>query len=139
MRRIDRREESMTHTATASTVRDAMHVGVVTCAPTAPVDEIAATLAHHQIHCLLVAELGGRGWGIVSDLDLMRAVAAGRHDLTAAQLASADVVTVSPEQKLPEAARLMAEHEVTHLVVRGAGVDEPEGVLSTLDIAHAIA
>jgi CBS domain-containing protein len=129
----------MTRTAIAPTVRDAMHVGVVTCAPSTRVEEIAATLAHHQIHCVVVAGAGGRGWGIVSDLDLMRAVAAGRHDLTAGHLASTDVVTVLPEQELPEAARMMAEREITHLVVQGSDAEEPQGVLSTLDIAQAIA
>jgi CBS domain-containing protein len=127
----------MPDTVTA-TVRDAMHAGVLTCPPTSTVPEIAAMLGRHRIHCALVVGLAGRGWGIVSDLDLMRAVAAGRDDLTAAQLAGMEVVTVAPGADLAEAARLMAEHEVTHLLVAPGPGEQPVGVLSTLDVAQAI-
>jgi hypothetical protein len=33
----------------------------------------------------------------------------------------------------------MAEHECAHLIVRQLGADSPLGVLSTLDIARALA
>jgi CBS domain-containing protein len=120
------------------TVRDAMHAGVISTPVTSSVGEIAATLADHRIHCALVAGVGARGWGIVSDLDLMRAVAAGRHDLTAGQLASMEAVTVGPDADIAEAAQLMAEHEVSHLLVMSGHDDPPVGVLSTFDVARAI-
>ena len=128
----------MPDTPSAPTVREAMNVGVITCPPSSTVPEIAATLVRYQIHCALVAGLAGRGWGIVSDLDLMRAVATRRHDLTAAELASMEIVTVGPDEELAEAARLMAEHEVTHLVVTTDRAEQPVGVLSTLDVARAL-
>jgi CBS domain-containing protein len=129
----------MSPATTAPTVRTAMHAGVLTCASSSSVAEIAALLAGHRIHCVLVAGHEGRGWGIVSDLDLMRAVAAERLDLTAAQLAGMEVVTIRPDAELAEAARLMADHEVTHLVVSEDPHEQPIGVLSTLDVARAIA
>jgi|1186.fasta_scaffold50837_2 CBS domain-containing protein len=128
----------MSRTIVPATVRDAMHAGIVTCPPSSTVEEIAAILAERQIHCVLVAGRDGCGWGIVSDLDLMRAVAARRHELTAAQLASMEVVTVGPGEELAEAARRMAEHEVAHLAVSEAPTAQPIGVLSTLDVARAI-
>jgi CBS domain-containing protein len=127
----------MSRTIVPPTVRDAMHRGLATCPPSSTVPEIAAILGERRIHCVLVAGHGGRGWGIVSDLDLIRAVAARRNDLTAAQLASMEVVTVRPGEELTEAARLMAEHEVTHLVVTNRTA-EPIGVVSTLDVARVI-
>lgn len=129
----------MTPAMTAPTVRAAMHAGVLTCASSSSVAEIAAVLADHRIHCVLVAGSEGRGWGIVSDLDLMRAVAAGRLDLTAAQLAGMEVVTIEPDAELTDAARLMAEHEVAHIVVSDDPYEQPIGVLSTLDVARALA
>jgi CBS domain-containing protein len=127
----------MSRTTVPATVSDAMHRGLVTCPPSSTVDEIAFLLADCRIHCVLVAGRDGRGWGIVSDLDLMRAVAARRYELTAAQLASMEVVTIGLDEELADAARLMAEHEVTHLVVTNRSA-EPIGVLSSLDVARAI-
>lgn len=129
----------MSPTTSALTVRDAMHAGMVTCPPSSSVGEIAAILARHRIHCVLVAGTEGRGWGIVSDLALMRAVGADRLDLTAAQLAGMEVLTVDPDVAVAEAAGLMADHEVTHLVVSCGLSEQPIGVLSTLDVARAIA
>jgi arabinose-5-phosphate isomerase len=116
-----------------------MHAGVLTCPPSSSEAEIAGLLSGNRIHCVLVAGREGRGWGIVSDLDLMRAVAAGRLDLTAAQLTGMEVVEIRPDAELAEAARLMAEHEVTHLLVSDDPHDQPIGVLSTLDVARAVA
>jgi arabinose-5-phosphate isomerase len=115
-----------------------MHAGVVTCPPSSSVAEMAALVARHRIHCLLVAGAEGRGWGIVTDMDLMRAVAAGRLDLTASQLAGMEVVTIGPDAELTEAARRMADHQVAHLVVSEYPHEQPIGVLSTLDVARAI-
>ena len=48
-------------------------------------------------------------------------------------------LTIAAEDTLQHAAQLMSEHEVTHLVVVAGGSKQPVGVLSTLDIARALA
>jgi CBS domain-containing protein len=76
-------------------------------------------------------------WGVVSDLDLVQAAVAGRlEDLTARGLAVTPAITITPEDTLQQAAQLMTQHEVTHLVVVKNGT--PVGVLSTLDLARAL-
>lgn len=122
----------------AKTVADAMHHGIVTCPPSAGIREVAELLAEHSVHCAVVAEPPGADaalWGIVSDIDLMRGLGSPVQ-LTAGNLAAMDIVTVAPGDDLQQAARLMAEHDVAHLIVVEDG--QPTGVLSTLDVARAV-
>jgi CBS domain-containing protein len=118
------------------TVGDAMHRGIVTCAPTTTLREVAELLAQHGVHCAVVGDGAGRKlWGIVSDLDLMRGLGSPLP-LTAGNLAALDVLTVGPRDELRRAVQLMAEHDVAHLiVVEGT----PVGIVSTLDVARAVA
>jgi CBS domain-containing protein len=123
----------------ASTVADAMHHGIATCPPSAGLREVAELLAENRVHCAVVAESPDDDarplWGIVSDVDLMRGLGSP-VPLNAGNLAALDVVTVTPQDDLQEAARLMGEHDVAHLIVMVE--DRPTGVLSTLDIARAL-
>ena len=123
------------------TVADAMHHGIVTCPPSAGLRDVAELLAEHRVHCAIVAEPADADeacslWGIVSDVDLMRGLGSP-VPLTAGNLAALDVVAVRPQDDLQEAARLMGEHDVAHLIVLADG--RPAGVLSTLDVARAVA
>jgi CBS domain-containing protein len=77
-------------------------------------------------------------WGIVSDLDLMRALNAGATAATAGQVAASEVVAIGPRDTLADAVRLMHEHDTAHLVVASPESGRPVGMLSTLDIARAI-
>jgi CBS domain-containing protein len=124
-------------------VEDAMHRGIVTAPVDATVSEVAATLARERIHCVVVGGVLHRHdaehltWGVLSDLDLMAALASGDEGARAGNLAVTDAVTVATTDTLVEAAQLMAEHQVAHLVVVDAATDRPVGVLSTLDVASA--
>jgi len=119
-------------------VADAMHHGIVTCPPSASLREVAELLSEHRVHCAVVADSAQAGtlWGIVSDLDLMRGLGSPVA-LTAGNLAALDVITVGPDDDLGHAAQLMAEHDVAHLLVAADG--NPVGILSTLDVAGAVA
>jgi CBS domain-containing protein len=123
------------------TVADAMHHGIVTCSPRAGLRGVAEVLADNGVHCAVVAEPEYDGevrtlWGIVSDVDLMRGLGSS-VPLTASNLAALDPVTVTPQDDLQHAVRLMDEHDAAHLIVVADG--RPAGVLSTLDVARAVA
>ena len=124
---------------------DAMPEGIVTCGVDATVLEVAAAMAAARIHCVVVAGVVRRGttehlsWGVLSDLDLMAALASGDESARAASLAATATVTIETDEPLAEAARIMAEQQVAHLVVVERGADRPVGVLSTLDVARAAA
>ena len=123
-----------------ATVLDAMRLGVVSCPPDAPVREVARILATYRIHAVVVAEIeGDRPWGIVSDQDLTAAIGRDLEKLTARDLARGELVTVSPDDSLAAAARLMAERGLAHVVVVQPHSGQPVGVLSTLDLAGVLA
>jgi len=119
------------------TVRDAMQLGLFECGPDADIVSLARTMAERSIHCVVVSSDDGR-WGIVSDLDLMRALAPGAESATAGELAATDLVVVRPTDTLEHAAQLMAEHDSAHLVVASPDTGRPAGMLSTLDVARAV-
>jgi CBS domain-containing protein len=124
-------------------VGDAMHAGVVTCTADTPLRDVARMMVEHHIHCVAVDNLEGTGiptWGIVSDLDLVGAAAAGSIDgRTAGDLAATEALCISDDAVLDRAVQLMREHQVAHLVVVGAASGRPVGVLSTLDVAGLLA
>lgn len=125
-------------------VRDAMQLGLFHCDADDDVATVARTMAERSIHCVVVAGIVRRdhagdhlAWGIVSDLDLMRALAPGADEATAAEIGGTEIVTVSPRESLAVAVQLMAEHETAHLVVVSPDTGRPVGMLSTLDVARA--
>lgn len=128
-----------------ASVADVMRPGIISCPPDTPLAHVAETMAVHRVHAVAVAGTrvdDGHGerlvWGFLSDADL---VGAARSDATgtlcAADVASTEAPTVDLTTPLPEAARLMDEHAVSHLVVVAGA--QPIGVVSTLDIAAALA
>jgi CBS domain-containing protein len=124
-------------------VGDAMHDGVLTCDWDASLAEVAGVMTEHSIHCIVVENESGDGgpfWGVVSDLDLVAAATVRDLDeQTAGGTAASPIVMVTPAESLERAAQLMTEHSTSHLIVVDVGLQEPVGVISTLDIASALA
>lgn len=134
-----------TSTARTVTVADVMHPGIIATAPQTTLAEVAEMMANSRVHCVVVEGLARDSarqerlvWGILSDLDLMEALAAERLEASAGEIASTEIVTVEPADSIEEVARLMAEHECAHLVVVAADSGEPVGVISSLDVAHGV-
>jgi predicted transcriptional regulator len=121
-------------------VRDCMHHGMLSCAPDDALRDVAATMANHRVHAVLITERKeGRPLGVVSDLDVAAAAAEGNDQATAREAAGPDPVTVSSDAPVQDAARLMSQHGVTHLVVVEGASGYPAGVISTLDLASVYA
>jgi CBS domain-containing protein len=140
-----------THATTSSTapavsVGAVMHHGMISIPPQSTLEEAAGEMARHCVHCVVVDGLArgaDRGehlvWGILSDLDLMRAAAAGRLDVAAGELAASEIITVDPDDTIERVVQLMAEHDITHVVVVAPDTGQPAGVVSSLDVAGALA
>jgi CBS domain-containing protein len=116
----------------------------MSCAPDAALMTVAQTMATHHVHCVVVAGIatddsGGDHlvWGLLSDMDMVRAAESGIEGHTAADAARTEVVSVDLSTPLAEAAALMGEHDTAHLIVTAVG--QPAGVISSLDIAGALA
>ncbi len=122
----------------ARSVESVCSVGILSCPARAALHEVARLMEHHGVHALVVE--GGEANAVVSDVDLMSALASEHFDqLTAADIAGTRAFGVSPKDSLGAAAKLLSRHRVGHLIVRAGAAGEPIGVLSTLDIARAIA
>jgi CBS domain-containing protein len=127
-------------------VEQAMHPGVLTCPPETPLRDVARMMARYRIHAVVAFSEDEEGerlpelWGVISDSDLVAAAAAGDVDeRTAGGTARTSAVTVSGTTALGQAAELMTHHGVTHLVVLSPETHRPVGILSTLDVAAALA
>jgi len=122
-------------------VAETMHRGVITCKPEATLFTVARLLAAHRIHAVAVSPATEEGgWSVVTDLDLATVLSDGvLNEATAGSVASAPTVFVGPDETLIRAAQLMCEYETHHLIVVGRGTDRPVGIISTLDIADALA
>lgn len=126
-------------------IADVMHPGILTCARETPLRTVASMMARYDVHAIVV--FGGlessdeaQLWGIVSDLDLVGAALAGDlDDRTVGMTATTPVGVVSGRKTMAEAARRMVENATTHLVVIEPDTRQPVGVISTLDIAAALA
>jgi CBS domain-containing protein len=133
------RSQSLEH----AFVSDAMRAGVLSCAPDTPLETVARMMASNHIHAVVVTAGSEDGftqpWGIVSDLDLAKAAAASALDRTAGDMYVTEVLTIQPEEPLERAAQLMAEHDAAHLIVVDAVLEQPVGVISTLDLAGVVA
>jgi CBS domain-containing protein len=132
-------QRTLTPTLAHVRVRDCMHAGVFTCAPDDPLRHVATVMATHKVHSVVITNgSGDRPIGVVSDLDVVTALAAGT-DCTASEAAATEPLSVSSHESLVGAAQLMSEHGVSHLVVVDRASGYPLGVLSTLDVAAVYA
>jgi CBS domain-containing protein len=119
------------------TVKDAMSSSPRAIEPSIPTQEAARLMRDEDVGSLPVVE-SNRLVGILTDRDIaVRAVAEGRFDATAGDIASREIVTVDPQQPLAEAARLMAQHQVRRLPVTEED-GRLVGMLAQADIAKEL-
>jgi CBS domain-containing protein len=93
---------------------------ITSVSPTAKLIEIAVTLSDQKIGAVLVRDTANQMLGIVSERDIVRVFAreaAGCQDMTAAQIMTRVLHTVTPATTVDEALRLMTASRVRHLPV----------------------
>ena len=127
-----------------ATVADAMRPGIISCQADTGLRAVAEQMASYHVHAVVVereaSQSGaGQAWGIVSDLDVANAAARGELQATAGELAGSGAHFIGPAEPLKRAAELMAQHGVSHLIVSTAPTARPAGLISTLDLAVALA
>ena len=119
----------------AKHVRDVMTPMVKTASPSQSLAEAAELMKGEDVGSVPVVD-EGRLVGMVTDRDIaLRLVAEGKDAQVTpvAEVASADVITVRPEQELDGALRLMAEHQVRRLPV--VENDRLVGIVAQADVA----
>jgi CBS domain-containing protein len=120
-------------------IRDVMTENVVSCSPDDTAIDAARRMAEADVGPIPVVD-GDRLVGIVTDRDIVvRSVAEGRDPASTPlrEIMSTDLVTVSPDDDLTSALRLMAQHQVRRLLVTEG--DRLLGIVAQADVARAAA
>lgn len=111
---------------------------VVTVTPETPVEELLARLAEYNIGAILVSSDGETVTGIVSERDVVRALARrGGNPLRepVSELMTVDITTASPKDSIEHLMGLMTEHRIRHIPVLVEG--KLVGIVSIGDVVKS--
>lgn len=132
-------------------VKDLAVRDVISIQPDDPLGEAVRLLVEHRVNAMPVVDNRGRCKGIFSSTDLVRvfhrASSGSLADdsgvtrsvlerLTVADVMTSDVMTLTPEDPILDAAREMVRSRIHRLVVVDPG-QRVIGILSTLDLLEA--
>ena len=121
-----------------STVAEIMSVSVRSLTPDQPLADAVAAFNEYGFRHMLVVNAAGDLVGVLSDRDVLRAMARGvSGTATVSQVMSRGGVTVTPESPITDAIDLVVFHRINCLpVVDGNGA--LRGVLTTTDLLGAL-
>ena len=111
---------------------------VIAVAPGALVSEVAEIITKRRIGAVVVQDAQGSLVGIVSERDVVRGLTqfgAGLMSMTAAELMTSAVKTVTPETSVTEATEIMDQGYFRHLPVRGPD-EKLIGIVSIRDLVR---
>ena len=97
---------------------------VITVSPSDSVQSIVDTLTRHRIGAVVVVDRAGGIAGIVSERDVVRAMAGNAASVvskTAQDIMTAEVMTCEPGDSEAELMQLMTENRIRHLPVLSGG------------------
>jgi CBS domain-containing protein len=102
-----------------ATVAEVMNKSVVTVDPTASIGEAAEKMIEAGVGAVVVMEDMARIVGIVTERDILRAVAqrARAAEAKVRQWMTESVITIEPETQIKDAAKMMFEKNFRHLPV----------------------
>jgi CBS domain-containing protein len=102
-----------------ATVAEVMNTNVLTVEPMASIGEAAEKMIDAGVGAVVVMEDMARIVGIVTERDLMRAVAqrARAAEAKVRQWMTDSVITIEPETEIKDAAKMMFERNFRHLPV----------------------
>ena len=100
---------------------EAMHRGVLSVPFQTPLTKVAEMMARYRMHCVVALDERGeyqtRYWGLIPAAELVRiATTQDLEDRTAGGSMTSQVVTVEPADSVHDAAELMSDHEVDHVI-----------------------
>lgn len=108
---------------------------VITIHPEQSLEEAARLMAEHNIGALVVVDEAGHPVGIVSERDIVRAVAKGILSGFVSQLMTKDVVIGLPQDDLISVAHTMTEKRFRHLPIMEHGA--LVGIVSIRDVVES--
>lgn len=115
-------------------VRTHMSCDLLSVEPAEAIRDVAQRMVERNLGAVLVLD-GGRLVGIMTERDIMRAVAAGLHgDAVVGEYMSKDPETIEPDDTIQHAAVLMIHGGFRHLPVVERG--NVVGILSIRDLTR---
>ena len=111
---------------------------VIGVGPEEDLGAVARTLVRHRLGAVLVRDEGGNILGIVSERDIVRALAEEEGVLdgqTAADVMTRKLFTVAPDTPIFQALEMMTDRRVRHLPVTEDG--KLRGIVSIGDLVKA--
>lgn len=125
------------------TVLEAKRYGIFSCKPEQTLLQAACQMAEKDVSALVVLDHQNRLQGVLSRTDLIRALVFEPEwtQKTVSEFMSQDVVLVSAETTLKEAARILINRQIHRVVVtkRTDGINHPISVISSADIVYHMA
>lgn len=120
--------------------RNFMQTDVVTLTPTTLLSSVHRLFMEEEIHGAPVVDDDGAVVGVVSTLDLSRAMAEdveadAASDVTAADVMTREIVAVAPETPVSEIANVMLKQHIHRVLVVKDG--ELVGMITTFDLLRA--
>jgi len=116
-------------------VKDVMSSPVITVHENEPVDKVAQLMDKYKLGCIIVTSKDGKPLGIITERDLVVRVLAKNllpSKLKAKDVMSSPLITIRPDAKINEAARMMSRLNIRRLGVIYRG--ELVGIVSSKDI-----
>lgn len=123
-------------------VRELMTVGVATCPPQTPLEELARLMLEREVEAVVVLDDQGHAAGIVSQDELVRTFAQGEIDgLTAGDIMDDGVPQIPPDIPLTAAAQIMQDYgrRALFLMHHAGGIEYPAAVISYRHLLRLIA
>ena len=104
----------------ATTIRDIMRIGIETIEDTASAQQAAKKMKDKHVSSLVVVDENGKAKGIVSERDLVTKVCTADvsvNTIKNKEIMSSPLITISSRSSPSEAADMMLQHNVRHLLV----------------------
>ena len=120
------------------TVADYMTTKMVTTSEKDSVLQIARIMADRGISSVAITNDGKRIRGILTERDIISAIAKGipPDGVTSGSLMSQPVVAIDKGASVKDAARIMAQKKLRHLLVEDAVTREIVGIITVTDLAR---
>lgn len=116
-----------------TTIRDIMSRKVVTIETSSSTTEIAKIMNKNNISCIVLTQ-NEKPCGIITERDYLTKIIAQNKkasDLSPMQIMSSPFTTISPSATTDEAAQIMLENKIRHVVVIEDG--HPIGIITITD------
>ena len=125
----------------ATTIRDIMKRGIETIEDTASAQQAANKMKDRNVSSLVVVDENGKPKGIVSERDLVTKVCTTDvpiNTIKNKEIMSSPLITISSRSSPSEAADMMLQHNVRHLLVvdNTNNVNTPVGIITPLDFTR---